>query len=162
MNIEYFITTIEDIPEIIRMRIAYMIDDFGSITDEDRCAIETQLSEYLPRELNKSTVVFAARDLDSDTPNRIIATALLHIIEMPASSLVINGRCGEVLNVLTEPKYRGQGICSRLIDDLIAYGKAHDLARIDLSATAAGYPIYEKHGFVRKDNYYTDMRLKLK
>ena len=35
-SIIYDTATISDIPELVRLRILYMIDDFGSITDEER------------------------------------------------------------------------------------------------------------------------------
>ena len=64
------------------------------------------------------------------------------------------------LNVYTEPEYRGKGLCTKLMHNLIAYGKKRGLGRIDLSATKEGYPIYSKMGFVKKENRYTDMRYK--
>lgn len=47
--------TKEDINELIRMRIAYMIDDFGSITEQERNGMETQLHKratYLNFKIN--------------------------------------------------------------------------------------------------------------
>ena len=35
-SIIYDTATISDIPELVRLRILYMIDDFGSLTDEER------------------------------------------------------------------------------------------------------------------------------
>ena len=46
MNIKYDIATKNDIDELIRLRIAYMIDDFGSVTDEERAGMEKQLMDY--------------------------------------------------------------------------------------------------------------------
>ena len=64
------------------------------------------------------------------------------------------------MNVYTEPEYRGKGLCTKLMQNLIAYGKKRGLGRVDLSATKEGYPIYSKMGFVKKENRYTDMRYK--
>ena len=44
--------------------------------------------------------------------------------------------------------------------NLIAFAKEKGLSRIDLSATDAGFGIYEKLGFKEKENRYRDMRLK--
>ena len=90
-----------------------------------------------------------------------MAVAYLHIIEMPANSILLNGLYGEVLNVYTEPAYRGKGLCTKLMNTLIEYGKNKGLGRIDLSATKEGYPLYAKLGFKDKEHRYTDMRLKL-
>lgn len=79
---------------------------------------------------------------------------------MPANSILLNGIYGEVLSVFTEHEYRGKGLCTRLIQNLIEGGKKRGLGRIDLSATKEGYPIYKKVGFVDKEYRYTDMTYK--
>lgn len=155
MGITYGEATKDDISELIRMRIAYMADDFGSVSDEEREGMETQLPDYFARKLGTELVAFVAKDED-----RIVSVAYLHIIEMPANSILLNGLYGEVLSVYTEPEYRGQGMCTRLMKSLVEYGKKIGLGRIDLSATDEGYPIYAKIGFKDKDHRYRDMRYK--
>ena len=145
----------EDINELIRMRIAYMIDDFGSVSEEERKGMETQLPDYFDRKLGTELIAFVARDED-----RIVSVAYLHIIEMPANSILLNGMYGEVLSVYTEPEYRGKGLCTRLMQNLVEYGRKIGLGRIDLSATDAGYPVYAKIGFKEKEHRYRDMRYK--
>ena len=142
-----------DIEELVRMRIAYMIDDFGGISDYEREEMEKQLPEYFSRKLGTELVAFVAKD-----NNRIVSVAYLHIIEMPANPMVLNGRFGDVLSVYTEPEYRGQGLCTKLMENLVAYGKEIGLSRIDLKATAEGFPIYKKVGFVEKEARYTNMQ----
>ncbi len=155
MGIEFGIATKEDINELIRMRIAYMIDDFGFVSDIERKGMETQLPDYFNRKLGTELIAFVAKDED-----RIVSVAYLHIIEMPANSILLNGLYGEVLSVYTEPDYRGKGLCSKLMNNLVEYGKNKGLGRIDLSATDDGYPIYAKIGFKEKDHRYRDMRYK--
>ena len=145
----------DDISELIRLRIAYMIDDFGSITDEQRKGMETQLPGYFERKLGTELIAFVARD-----EGRIVSAAYLHIIEMPANAVLLNGMYGEVLSVYTEPGYRGKGLCTRLMQILVEYGRQKGLGRIDLSATDEGYPVYAKLGFKEKENRYKDMRYK--
>jgi GNAT superfamily N-acetyltransferase len=156
MGIVFGIATKEDIKELIRMRIAYMIDDFGFVSDIERKGMETQLPDYFNRKLGTELIAFVAKDED-----RIVSVAYLHIIEMPANSILLNGLYGEVLSVYTEPDYRGKGLCSKLMNNLVEYGKNKGLGRIDLSATDDGYPIYAKIGFKEKDHRYRDMRYKL-
>lgn len=142
-----------DIKELIRLRIAYMIEDFGGISDYEQECMEKQLPDYFNRKLGSELVAFIAKD-----NNRIVSVAYLHIIEMPANSILLNGLYGDVLSVYTEPEYRGKGLCTQLIKNLIEYGKKRGLGRVDLSATKEGYPIYKRIGFVDKEQRYTDMR----
>lgn len=155
MDIIFTEATKEDIAELIRLRIAYMIDDFGSVSDYEKECMEKQLSDYFNRKLGDELVAFAAKDGD-----RMVSVAYLHIIEMPANSILLNGIYGVVLSVYTEPEYRGKGLCTQLMNNLLEYGKKRGLGRVDLSATKEGHPIYEKAGFVDKDCHYTEMRYK--
>ncbi len=155
-DIVYDIANLNDIKELVRLRILYMIDDFGQITDEEREGMEKQLPGYFERELGKKLIVFVAR-----AEGRIVAAAYLLIIEKPANPFFLNGLDSEVLSVYTEEVYRGKGICTTLIKNMINYARKHEISRIDLIATEEGYPIYKKLGFEDKAQKYTDMRLKL-
>ena len=153
MNILFCEASKDDIEQLIRLRIAYMIDDFGGISDHEKECMEKQLPDYFDRKLGDELVAFVAKDGE-----RIVSVAYLHIIEMPANSILLNGLYGEVLSVYTEPEYRGKGLCTKLIQNLVDYGKKRGLGRVDLSATKEGYPIYVKVGFVDKEQRYMDMR----
>lgn len=157
MNISYGIATKENINELIKLRIDYMIDDFGSVSKEEKEGMEKQLPDYFERKLGTELIAFIAKDEE-----KIVSVAYLHIIEMPANSILLNGLYGDVLSVYTIPEYRGKGLCSQLMKNLVEYGKERGLGRIDLSATKDGYPIYAKLGFKDKEHRYTEMRLPLK
>ncbi|MGN0346427.1 MAG: GNAT family N-acetyltransferase [Lachnospiraceae bacterium] len=153
MNIIFDEASKDDIAELIRLRIAYMIDDFGGIGEYEKECMEKQLPDYFNRKLGDELIAFIARD-----GQRIVSVMYLQIIEMPANSILPNGLYGEVLSVYTEPEYRGKGLCTKLMKNLLSYGKERGLGRVDLSATDAGYPIYKKAGFTDKEHRYKDMR----
>lgn len=153
MKIEYGLATQNDIEQLVRLRIAYMIDDFGSVSDEEKEGMKKQLPDYFSRKLGTELIAFVARDNE-----RIVSVAYLHIIEMSANSTLLNGLYADVLSVYTEPEYRGKGLCTALMKNLVEYGREIGLGRIDLKATEDGYPIYEKVGFKEKVNRYKDMR----
>jgi GNAT superfamily N-acetyltransferase len=144
----------EDIPELIRLRIAYMIDDYGFIGKYERHAMEEQLPKYYDRKLGKDLIIFVGR-----AKSRLVATVYLLIIEKPANPSLPNGLEGEVLNVFTEEEYRGQGISTYLMKEMIAYAKEKHLCRINLKATAEGYRLYKKLGFEEKVQKYRDMQM---
>ena len=56
--IEYGLATKDDIEELIRLRIAYMIDDFGSVSEEEKEEMEKQLLDYFARKLGTELIVF--------------------------------------------------------------------------------------------------------
>jgi len=155
-EIKFDTATKKDIPELVRLRIAYMIDDFGSITDYERKCMENQLPDYFERRLGKELIAFVAR-----SEGKLVAAAYLLIIEKPANPFLPNGLDSEVLSVYTEEAHRGKGICTQLMKNMITYAKSHKLCRIDLIATQDGYPLYKKIGFEDRKQKYLDMRLKL-
>lgn len=153
----YELATKNDIDELIKLRIAYMIDDFGSVSDKERNAMEKQLPDYFNRKLGTELIAFVARDKEKD---EIVSVAYLHIIEIPANSILLNGLYGDVLSVYTKEEYRKQGICTKIMKNLVEYGKKMGLERIDLKATDKGYPIYKKIGFCDAKARYKDMTIR--
>ena len=153
-DIIYDTANLNDIPELVRLRILYMIDDFGSVSDEERAGMEKQLPDYFERELGKKLIAFVAR-----SKGKIVAVAYLLIIEKPANPYFLNGLDSEVLSVYTEVEYRGRGICTNLMKNMIDYAAEHKIGRIDLIATEDGYPLYKKLGFEDRVQKYKDMRL---
>lgn len=143
-----------DIDELIRLRLAFIADDAGALSSRQEQCIEEQLRDYFNRKLGKELIAFVARDEE-----RIVAVTYLLLMEMPANARLLNGLYGEVLNVYTLPEYRRKGLCTTLMQQLIEYGKKRGLGCIDLSATENGYPIYTKLGFKEKEQNYKDMRL---
>lgn len=153
MEITYREATNADISELIRLRMAYIEADFG----KQDPAVVRRLLDQLPgcfeRNLGKDLFAFIALD-----GTRAVASVFLKIAEMPANPSLPGGLYGEVLNVYTDPDYRGNGICTQLLRMMIDHGKRIGLGRIDLSATNEGYPIYNKVGFREKESHYTEMR----
>ena len=62
----------EDIEELIRLRIAYMKDDFGSVSEEEKAGMESQLPDYFKRKLGTELIAFTARDGQFNSPERTI------------------------------------------------------------------------------------------
>ena len=156
MDIMFDRATEDDIPQLIRLRLAYVEDDFGPLSENEKSCMEKQLPDYFRRKLGKDLFAFVARDGE-----KIVSAAFLLIIEMPANPNVPNGFCGELLNVFTRGEYRGKGLATALIKNLIAFAKEKGLCRLDLSATDAGYGLYEKLGFKEKERRYRGRRLTL-
>ncbi|WP_024865082.1 GNAT family N-acetyltransferase [Butyrivibrio sp. FCS014] len=156
MSVTFDTANNKDISELTRLRIAYIMDDYGSISEDDQHAMEVQLPDYFKRKLGKDLIAFVAR-----ADGQLVATAYLLLIEKPANPSMQNGPVGEVLSVFTEKEYRGQGISTRLMNDVVNYAKEKRLCYIDLKATEEGYSLYKKIGFEERNQKYKDMRLKL-
>ena len=65
----------------------------------------------------------------------------------PGDGLLL-GREGLVLNVYTDPAWRGRGVARHLMDQIIEWAASAGVVRLVLHASPAGRPLYEKIGFV--------------
>lgn len=151
--IEYKLADISDIEEIIRMRLAYIREDFGAQSAENEEKIKNQLKEYLANHLGRDCYVFAAKE-----DNAIVATAFLVVLEKPANPRFLNGKVGDVLNVYTIPEKRRQGIAGKLMKMLVEQGEKLHLDFIELKATDDGYPLYKKLCFEDSPSSYKEMK----
>jgi len=147
---------IADLDALVQLRMDYLTEDRGLLPETEQAAVAAQLNEYFPKHIGDDFVAYLA-----ETDGSIAAAAFLVIAEKPANPAFITGKTGTLLNVLTYPPYRRQGIATELLKRLVAEARARGLSYIELSATEAGKPLYEKLGFAVKQSRYTEMKLQL-
>ena len=147
--------TIKDINMLTDLRLAYLQEDLGVITDKQ--LIQESLPGYYEKHLNKDLMVYVARD-DED----IIACAFLLIVEKPMSPSFITGKTGTVLNVYTKPEYRNKGYAKKLMTMMLEEATAQDVSVIELKSTEDGYLLYKSVGFEDVVVKYHNMKIVLK
>ena len=148
----------DDIPAISALRLAYLKDDFGGeLPAKHEAEISAQLPAYFAAHLGRDCFAFTA-ELEN---GRLIALAILCVMEKPANLSFPNGKSGTVLSVYTEPAYRGMGCATALMTALLEQAKALHLDIINLSASDMGRPIYEKLGFTLAHSHFTEMKFVL-
>ena len=96
--------TKKDINALTELRIAYLQEDLGVISDENLELMKSTLPSYYEKHLNKDLMAYVARD-EMD----IVLCAFLLIVEKPMSPSFITGKTGTVLNVYTKPECRKKG-----------------------------------------------------
>ena len=155
---EIFLAGASEIPELVRLRLAYFGEEFGQIPPEILSRINTHLPLHFSAHLNKDCFCIVARDIRS---GRIPACTVLCCREIPANPRFPDGKGGYVLGVYTEPEYRRQGIATGLMQRLLAEAKRLGLNRVELSASEMGKPIYEKLGFAVSHSHFTEMETEI-
>jgi len=88
----------------------------------------------------------------ADTGGATVASVALLIYPRLPSPASPARREGYLLNVYTDPDWRGVGVATALVVTAIAKARALGLARIRLHATEQGQPIYAAQGFVSRDD----------
>jgi|WetSurMetagenome_2_1015567.scaffolds.fasta_scaffold529250_1 GNAT superfamily N-acetyltransferase len=143
----------DDRDELVRIRLAYIAEDFGVSGSEVPASVPESLPRYFTEHLGKDIFAFVA-----EAEKQLVASALLIVIERPANPVFRTGRTGEVLNVYTAPEYRRKGIATQLMNMLLAFSKQAELDFVELKATTEGYPLYRKLGFEEEHRPYTAMK----
>ena len=147
--------TAADIPQLVRLRLAYLQEEFSDtdIPQSKLDAVAAQLPDYFSAHLGADCFVFTAEIPDGT----LAANVILCTQEKPANLSFPSGKSGVVLGVYTMPEYRGQGICTKLMEMLLAQAKAEGVDIVRLSASHMGKPVYEKLGFTLSHSKFTEM-----
>ena len=144
--------TAEEISALIDLRMAYIEEDHGGLSEDTRQKLISVLPEYFEKHLNRDIFVYTAKDGD------IVSCAFLVITEKPANPSFITGRTGTVYNVYTLPNYRRNGLAKRVMQELLSDAEKFGLDFVDLKATRDGYHLYDTLGFKETVSEYTYMK----
>lgn len=146
--------TRDDISLLVRMRLAFLQEEFGEEAVGAAAGIRGRMTEYFLRQLDTGIFAYLA-DVDGET----VSSVYCAVEERPASPTIPTGRTATLLNVFTFPEFRRQGIATALLQAAIDEARRLGVCSLGLSATPAGRPVYEKIGF--RESRYTSMRLKV-
>ena len=143
----------DDINELVDLRMEYLSEDYGKVSQEKLDRIYENLPSYFRDHLNESVIVFFCRDEDM-----IAGCCILYISQPPSNPSFVNGRIGIVLNVYTRPQYRKKGIARKLLEMLLAESEKLDLDYVELKSTDEGYNLYLSLGFEDVVSRYHNMK----
>ncbi|MBR4446166.1 MAG: GNAT family N-acetyltransferase [Solobacterium sp.] len=145
----------QDVDALVKMRINYLSEDYGSLDAQDLSLIKRDLPGYFQTHLDRDLFVYVIRD-----DHTVVSCAFLLIVEKPMSPAFINGKTGIVLNVYTCPGYRRRGYAKKVMDALLCDAKNMNISAVELKATADGYSLYRSLGFADDQSKYSLMKWK--
>jgi GNAT superfamily N-acetyltransferase len=146
-----------DIPELVRLRLAYLKADFGQLDQEQLVQLHEELPSYLDKHLGNDLLAFVARG----GLRTIVSCAWLLLVEKPPSPRFPRGHTGILFNVFTDPDHRRQGLARQVMGALIEESYERRLDVIELNATDDGYPLYRSLGFSDDSSTHRAMRMML-
>ena len=128
-----------------------MFRDMGSIQPQREDSLRRASVSYFTTAIPSGEYVgWLASPADGDAPIAGAGVQLRSLLPRPdtAGDGLLLGREGLVLNVYTDPAWRGRGVARHLMDVIVAWAKEAGVVRLVLAASPAGRPLYEKMGFV--------------
>lgn len=131
-----------DMEALVELRFAFLAE-FRHIDGEARRVLEPALRDYYARHLGGSDFVA----LLGQAEGAVVCCAFFTVSESPPNDQYPNGKIAYVFNVYTLPEYRGRGFAGQVVGRLVQEAKALGVTAINLNASGAGRPIYQKLGF---------------
>jgi GNAT superfamily N-acetyltransferase len=148
------LATIGDVPIIVHHRHA-MFFDMGHTNLAALDAMDASFVPYVARALSDGSY---RGWLAQTSDGRVVAGGGLIVHEWPSRPVIpAEPRRAYILNVYTEPAYRGRGLARRVMTDIVEWCRAKGFRSISLHASVFGRPLYESMGFEPTN----EMRLKL-
>ena len=141
--------TNQDVEQLVKLRVAYLFEDYGGFNEKELAIIERDLPDYFLENLNKNIFAYIGR-----SEQDIVACALLLVVEKPMSPAFMNGKTGTVLNVYTKPQCRHHGYAKELMNMLLEDAATMGLCVVELKATEDGYSLYKSIGFADSVSRY--------
>ena len=139
--------THEDIPQLIELRMAYLLADFGMLDATVEDSIRGSLPSFFERHLGGDLFAYAMRCDDGS----IVSIALMLVSEKPPNPRFPHGRIGTVFNVFTVPEHRRRGLARQVMGALVEDARLRGLDLVELNATDDGYGLYKSLGFSDAD-----------
>lgn len=146
-----------DIAALTELRLAYLEEDHGKLSEDEIEIIRRGLPDYFKRNLNQNLFCYLVKE-----QGEIAACAFLLVVEKPMSPSFITGKTGTVLNVYTKPIYRHKGYARQIMEKLLADAADKNLSVVDLKSTEDGYRLYQSVGFVDDMPAYHLMKFTLR
>lgn len=139
--------------QLVELRILYLTEDHGTLTEEETSRISASLPDYYKRHLNSDLFVYVCTN-----ESEIVSCCFLLVTEKPANPDFINGKTGTLLNVYTKPEHRKQGYAKKLLEMMLDDAKSMGLDFVELKSTEDGYGLYKAVGFKDTVTKYHNMK----
>ena len=136
--------TLNDLDALVQRRLE-LLRAMGDLPDGD-CTPEVAevIRRYLISKMPNDEFIAWVAEADGS----IVGTSGLVFFERPPMQDHLSGIDAYVMNMYTLPKWRGKGIATALLGEIINYVKGTAAGRIWLHTTDDGRHIYQQLGFV--------------
>ena len=144
----------EDIPLLIQTRLNFLSALGYPVSDCDFPKASHQMEVFLHEHLNNNLFALLAFEEAA-----LAATGFLQVFNVIWHPAAPNGTYGRIINILTLPDYRRQGLARAIMQGLIQKAQELNLSYLDLDASPDGQPLYESLGFSLLQANHPPMRL---
>jgi len=147
--------TANDIPLLVKARLDFL-EELGNepLEGAELNAAQTQIESFLRSRLG--TQIFAWIVFVNEEPASV---GFLHLYNVMFHPMAHSGLYGRIINMLTWPDFRRQGLARGIMERLIAQARELGLDYIGLDASPDGRHLYDSLGFVEQHPVHPPMTL---
>lgn len=135
--------TLDDLDALVHLRVALM-REMGAVAAAEEAPLAEAVRRYLLLELPAGRFLAWVAADGSAAP---VACGGLVFLQKPPSPQNHSGREAYIMNMYTEPTWRGHGLAASIFGAIVAHARAAGAGLIRLNATESGRPLYERAGF---------------
>jgi GNAT superfamily N-acetyltransferase len=146
--------TVQDIDLLVELRDAMWREIAGEIEIGDVGEALENTREYFEDKVPSGEYVCLLAEVDA----QVVGVGGMVIYRKPSQPLSPVGVEGYILNMLTIDEWRGKGVASAIMRELLECARQAGAGLVWLRATEAGRRVYEKFGFAENLHY---MQVKL-
>jgi GNAT superfamily N-acetyltransferase len=138
-----------DLEALVQMRMA-LLREVGNIGAESGPGELAAVVEAHKRYFSESIPAGKYLGIAAQAEGKVVGTGGLVLLERPPYRGNLSGVEGYLMNIYTVPNWRGKGVASAVVDQILALAKQSEVKRVWLHAEPEARRIYEKAGFVAK------------
>jgi GNAT superfamily N-acetyltransferase len=135
--------TLADAPVLARQR-RLMFDSIDALPADQGDLLEAAILRYIVQAMPAGTF----RSWVVEHQGTVVSGGGLQLRTlMPRPGFVYGEPEGLIVSMWTDPEHRRRGLGRRIVDAILAWGRANGITRFTLHASNDGRPLYELYGF---------------
>ncbi len=136
--------TLADLETLVALRFGLFRDLGRSLDAAGTVALGAAMRAYFTKELPPERFIGWLACDDEGAP---IGCGGFVFVRRPPQAGDLSGCEGYIMNMYTEPAWRGRGVASLLVRAILDFARAAGVQQVNLHASAQGRPVYERAGF---------------
>jgi ribosomal protein S18 acetylase RimI-like enzyme len=142
-DIRFHRAGLRDINTVAKYRVELANLMYGHTWDAQARKLEKKVRQYLRTAIPEGAFIAWL----AESEGKVLAVSGMVVWRIPPRYGALEGEQAYILNMYTIPEARGQGLCNRLLKELIKEAKKLRIKKVSLHTSKDGEPIYRKAGF---------------
>ena len=155
-KISYRRARLDDIEILVDYRIRLLNEVFNHQKDEETETLKKELQGYFSKSIHSKDFIIWLAEYNG----KVIGISGIVVWQLPPWYECKSGRLGYIFNMYTIPEARKNGVCTRLLSELIKEAELSGLTYLHVYSSDDSIRIYRKAGFIEPSLIELELRIK--